>query len=355
MNQLDRYIGQHVLRGILIVLVVLVGLFTFFSFIEEIDDIGTQHYGIWQAMQFVALEMPLHIYNLFPTAALLGTLVGLGSLASNSELTVMRAAGVSILRIALAVMQIGWLLTLLAMFIGETLAPYSEQYARHLRATSQAEERVAFNYRHGFWARDGDRFVNIRHILPAGGFGDITLYQVDENQALQSMVYAQSAYYQDNRWHLQNVERITFNADHVHREQLATLAWQAILNPDLIKVVVVKPYKLSSIGLYQYIQYLRDSGQQYAPYELALWQRLSYPLVSTAMIFLAIPFVFGSLRSVPLGQRVLAGALGGISFYMLNQVVTQVGLVYSLNPVTTALFPPLAFLAAGVILMRRGY
>ena len=128
MKIVDRYITQTVLSGTLIVLFILVGLFTFFSFIDEIDDIGKQRYGLQQVIQYIALEIPQHIYDLFPSAILLGSLLGLGILANHNELTVMRAAGLSILRIVIAVLKIGLLLTLLAMLIGETLSPLSQQY-----------------------------------------------------------------------------------------------------------------------------------------------------------------------------------------------------------------------------------
>jgi lipopolysaccharide export system permease protein len=356
MKKIDKYIGKTVLASILIVLLVLVGLFAFFAFIDEVDDIGKQRYGLWEAIQYVALEIPRHIYDLFPTATLLGCLLGLGILANNSELTVMRAAGVSILRIALSGLKIGLGLTIVAMLIGETLAPLSGQYAHNMRATAQSEyknQQMVFSSRYGFWARDGNDFINIRTIYPNGGFGGISIYQFDEAQLLRSVIYSRTAHYQNGQWLLENVRKMNIGVNRVTRKGYKTITWDAILRPELIKIVVIRPHQLSSLGLFKYIDYLKQNGHRTVQYELAFWTRLSYPLISITMAFLAIPFVFGSLRSVSVGQRILVGALLGVGFHMLNQATGNIGLVYGLHPALSAFLPPIVFLILAVVMMRR--
>jgi lipopolysaccharide export system permease protein len=356
MNKIDRYIAKSVLGGILIVLLVLVGLFVFFSFIDEVDDIGKQRYGLWEAVQYVILEIPRHIYDLFPSAALLGSLIGLGTLANNSELIVMRAAGVSIMRIALSVLKVGLILTLVTMLIGETIAPQTEQHASSMRSIAQSEHenrQMVFSSRYGFWARDGHDFINIRTIFPDGGFGFISLYEFDAAQHLRALTYAKKAYYQEGEWILKDVEKHTIEPTQVTRQFSESTTWEAVLNPELIKIVVVSPQKLSSFGLHKYIQYLRQNGRSTAQYELAFWTRLSYPLIGITMIFLAIPFIFGTLRSVSIGQRILVGALLGVGFHMLNQTTGNIGLVYGINPAISAFLPATIFLVMAIILMRR--
>jgi lipopolysaccharide export system permease protein len=353
MKILDKYIGFTVISGILIVLLVLVGLFSFFSFIDEVDDIGKQNYGLWQAIQYVVLEIPRNIYDVFPSAVLLGSLLGLGQLANNSELTAMRAAGISILRIAFSVLKFGLILTVIAMIIGETLAPVSGEYAKTMRTLAQSQgQQIGFS-RQGFWARDGDNFINIYTIFPDGGFGGIQLYEFDSEQRLKTLISASSAYYENREWLLNNVTKVEIAANKVTRQYLKTATWNAVLNPDLIKIVKVQPRNLSSLGLYKYIDYLKQNGQRTAQYDLAFWTRLSYPLVSIAMIFLAIPFVFGSLRTVSIGQRVLVGAMLGILFHMLNQASGNIGLVYGISPIISALLPAIWFSLLAIVLMRR--
>ncbi|OQW95467.1 MAG: LPS export ABC transporter permease LptG [Beggiatoa sp. IS2] len=354
MKIIDAYIGQNVLAGIFIVLIVLVGLFVFFSFIEEVDDIGKQSYDTWQALQYVLLEIPQHIYDLLPTAVLLGSLLGLGSLANNSELVVIRASGVSIGRIAFATMKMGLSLTLVGMMIGEIFAPQTVQHARNMRAVAQSEQNyVSFNRRYGFWARDGHNFINIRTILIDGGFGGATLYELDDHRRIHTITHANIVYYQGGQWLLEQAEQDHITAQQVVIEHLPRTTWKAILSPELVSNVIIDPYKLSSLGLYKHIDYLKKNEQNSAKYELAFWTRLSYPLVSIAMIFIAIPFVFGSLRTVSIGQRVLVGALLGIGFYMLNQMASNFALVYEINPLVSALLPPLTFLGLATFLFQR--
>lgn len=354
MKKIDRYIGQTVLGGVLLVLITLVGLFAFFSFIEEMDDIGKHNYGLWQAIEYVLLEVPQNIYDLFPTAMLLGSLIGLGLLANNNELTVLRAAGISVERIAFAVLKVSLITTLIVMLIGEMLAPKTDQYAESFRAIAQSDkQQMSFDRRYGFWARDGNHFINIRTILSDGGFGHISLYELDAHQRLRTVTYAQNAYYRDKRWLLERVEKTQVTDTAIERYYANELTWRAVLNPDLVKIVDVRPSKLSSLGLYRYIHYLKENNRRSAEQELALWTRLSYPLISTVMVLLAIPFVFGSLRSVTIGQRILVGALLGIGFFMFNQITGHFSLVYALNPIFNAFLPPLLFLIGTLFLLKR--
>ncbi len=356
MKILDKYIGQTVLSGILIVLLVLVGLFTFFEFIDEIDDIGKERYGLWQAIQYVALEVPRYIYDLFPSAALLGSLLGLGMLANNSELTVMRATGISTVRIIVSILKVGLLLTVFIIIIGEFVAPEAGQYANNMRATAQSEhesQRIVFLTRYGFWSRDQVDFINIRTIYPDGGFGGITLYEFDIEHKLKSITRAKHAFYENGQWLLKEVDKHIIESTQITRQYLDSVVWKAILSPELVKIVVISPHKLSSIGLYKYIGYLRQNGQRTDKYELAFWSRLGYPLVCITMIFLATPFVFGSLRTVSIGQRILVGALIGVAFHMLNQTMSNMGLVYNIHPAISALLPPILFLVIAITLMRR--
>ncbi|OQW93566.1 MAG: hypothetical protein BWK79_10415, partial [Beggiatoa sp. IS2] len=203
---------------------------------------------------------------------------------------------------------------------------------------------MSFDRRYGFWARDGQHFINIRAILSNGGFESISLYKLDSAQRLQTVIFAKTAYYWDNQWLLEEVEETTISDVEIKRHYLKNMTWRAVLNPELVKIVDIRPENLSSLGLYKYIQYLKDNNRRTAEQELALWKRLSYPLVSAVMVLLAVPFIFGSLRNVTIGQRILVGALWGIGFFMLNQIITHFGLVYHVSPLLSAFLPPSLFM-----------
>ncbi len=354
MQILDRYIGRSVLWSTFITLTVLLTLFTFFAFMDEVGDIGKGNYGTWQAVQYVLLTVPKLAYQLFPVAALIGCTIGLGVLASNSELTVMRAAGVSLGRIVWSVMKVGLLIVIVSLVIGEGIAPVAEERAQTLRSVAKSD-KLDLGGRSGFWARDGDSFVNVRNFLPGKRLGGVTLYTFDGEQQLTRMLYAESAVYQDGRWMLENITSSEVSFEGVTVQRIDTESWNTRLSPDLLSVVTVKPNTLSIMGLYDYVSYLRENGLDAAVYEQALWGKAVAPLVTGVMVFLAIPFVFGPLRSVSIGHRILVGTLVGIGFHLLNQMFGYLGLVVGIYPALTAVLPLVLALGTGFWLMRRIY
>ncbi len=354
MQILDRYIGRSVLWNTFISLTVLLTLFTFFAFMDEVGDIGKGNYGTWQAIQYVLLTVPKLAYQLFPVAALIGCTIGLGMLASNSELMVMRAAGVSLGRIVWSVMKVGLLIVIVSLLIGEGIAPVTEERAQMLRSVAKSD-KLDLGGRSGFWARDGDSFVNVRNFLPGKRLGGVTIYTFDGERQLTRMLYAESAVYQDGRWMLENIISSEVSFEGVTAQRIDTEPWNTRLSPDLLSVVTVRPNTLSIKGLYDYVSYLRENGLDVAVYEQALWGKIVAPLVTGAMVFLAIPFVFGPLRSVGIGHRILVGTLVGVGFHLLNQMFGYLGLVAGIYPALTAVLPLALALGIGFWLMRRIY
>lgn len=352
MRILDRYIGRSVAVSVMLVMLVLLALYVFTSFPGEYANVGRGSYTTWNALEYILSQLPRRIYDFFPLSALLGTMIGLGSLASRSELVTVRAAGVSLTRIVLAVMKTGLLLMIVAVFIGEVVAPPVDQYVK-MRRIKQLSEQITLNTSYGLWARDGTTFINVRRVESTGRLVGINLYQFDGHHRLQVQTHADSARYQGKAWLLHNVRRSIITDAGVRREHLSQLTWQTLLNPELIGVVSVSPQVLPFWDLYTYVQYLHRNGLDASRYELALWQKAVAPLTIAAMVLLAIPFVFGSLRSVGMGARILVGFLLGVGFYMLNQIAGHAGLVYHLPPVVSATAPTLLALGFALYLLRR--
>ncbi|RMD71730.1 MAG: LptF/LptG family permease, partial [Gammaproteobacteria bacterium] len=204
MKRLDRYIARTLAVHILLTMAVLLALYSLFAFLEELDDIGKGHYGPMKALSFVFLTLPNRLFEILPGSALLGTLLGLGQMASHQEIIAMRAAGMSIARITLAVMNVGLLLLALAFLVGETLAPRTEQYAESMR-TIAITGTVALRTRNGFWMREGEDFINVVEILPGPLLRHVHLYQFDRQGRLETMAYAEEASYLRKRWLLKNI------------------------------------------------------------------------------------------------------------------------------------------------------
>jgi lipopolysaccharide export system permease protein len=283
---------------------------------------------------------------------LIGSIAGLGLLARNNELTVIRAAGVPLKRIAWSVMKIGIVLVIIVTVIGEWIAPRSEHQAQVLRSVAMSEN-ISLKTKNGLWARDGKSFVNVREILPDGRLSGIYIYDFEDNTRLQQMTFAGHAVYFNERWLLRDVTRHRVSTDGTTSVSIEQEPWDTRLSPDLLNVVIVKPDTLSATGLRDYVAYLRANGLNAERYEVALWSKIAAPFVTGVMVFLALPFVFGPLRSVTAGQRIVFGSLLGTGFYLINQVTIYVTLVFAFNPMVGALLPALMFSALAVFLMRR--
>ena len=236
MKLLDRYIRQSVLGGTVLVLAVLLALFSFISFIGEMDTVGQVHYGIVQAAGFVMLMMPRQAYQLLPVAALLGSLIGLGMMASHNELVVMRATGVSLLRIVGSVLKAALILMLAMIVLSEYVAPASELYAREMRSEALTTN-TAQRTREGFWTRNGNNFINVRTVLSKGVLGYVQIYEFDNVQRLRRITQARSARYAQTTWTLSNVVRTEFLADRVKTVHLRQMEWRSLLNPRLLDVI----------------------------------------------------------------------------------------------------------------------
>ena len=349
---LDRYIGRVVAGATLMVLLVLMALFSFTAFVTELGDVGKGSYGLWQAGQYVILSLPRLAYQLFPSVALIGSMIGLGILASNSELTVMRAAGVSLQRMTAAVMKTALVFMVATIALGELVAPPAERYAQAMRSTALSDQ-AALRAGDSFWARDGNDFIHVGAVFNGGLVSDVTIYQMDVEHRLRSVTRAGQASYQQGRWLLSDVRRSVITRGGVHTRDLGNTTWDSLLSPQLLDVVAVEPEFLSIGGLYRYVQYLRSNNLNATRYAQAFWKKIVSPLSTGVMVFLAIPFIFGPLRTVAIGQRIVVGTLVGISFYVINQIVSYMGMVYQLNAFFASWTPTLAFLGVAVYMLRR--
>ena len=352
MSVLQRYIAKTILASTLLVLAVLLGLYTFMDFITELDDLGKGQYQITDIAAYMALSMPKRIYELLPIAALLGSVLGLGNLASQSELVAMRAAGVSVAQINKAVMIVAICLMAIAVIIGEVLRPSAEQKAREVQSVAQTGT-VGSRSDHGFWTRDGLHFNHIKQILPDGRFSGISIYEFDPKNRLRIITTAEQAEYEEDSWTLSNVVQSTIDDEGVRVRSVEHARWKSQLNPGMVNIVVVPPEFLPVWGLLEYVSFLKQNHQAVEQYQMAFWMKIMMPISSAVMVFLAVPFIFGPLRSAPVGGRILAGALVGIGFHLFNQSFQHLGLVFGVLPWLAAAFPTAVFAGVGYYLMKR--
>ena len=350
---LDLYIGRTIISTTALVLVTFVGLSGIIKYVEQLRKVGRGTYDLLQALYFVLLSIPRDIEMFFPMAALLGALIGLGMLAASSELVVMQAAGFSKLDIGLSVLKTAVPLMIIVTLLGQWGAPQAQKMARDLRAISISGGSIV-STRSGVWARDANDFIFIAKVDDERLYG-INMWRFDQDKKLHSTIFAEQVDYDgNNTWTMSDVQITSFEDDvQITKESLPAYSWETSLAPDKLAIVTVKPEELSLSGLYDYVSYLKASEQDASRYELAFWRKVTQPLSIAVMMLMALSFIFGPLRSVTMGARILSGVIAGFTFYISSEFFGPVSLVYQIPPVFGAVAPSIVFFGIALMLLRR--
>jgi lipopolysaccharide export system permease protein len=352
---LDRYIGKTIFNTIMLTLFMLVSLSGIIKFVDQLRKTGQGAYTALDAGYYTLLSVPKDIEIFFPMAALLGALLGLGTLAQRSELVVMQASGFTRMQVALAVMKTAIPLVLLTMAVGEFVSPQGEQMARNYRA-QQLYGGSLVSTQNGLWAKDGNDFIYIERIKGDNEIDGVSIYKFSDQRRLLSVRYAASAAWNADKkvWALSQVDESDLqDAKQITGSQSLSGEWKTNLTPDKLGVVALDPDALSITGLYNYSKYLKQSGQVAGRYQLNMWSKIFQPLSVAVMMLMALSFIFGPLRSVSMGVRVVTGISFGFLFYVLDQIFGPLSLVYGLPPILGAILPSGAFFAISLFLLMK--
>lgn len=353
MKILDNYIAKQIIVMILIVAFALLGFDLFFKLVEELKFVGRQQYTLSTAFIFLMLTIPSRLYAMFPWSALIGTLLGLGVLANHSELVVMRTASISVARITWAVLKAAFIVIFFVMVIGEGIAPITERLASD-KKTSALSNGQTLQTDFGLWVRQGQAFIHVQTIRPDGALLAVGCYQFDAHRRLTKALFAERAVLVDNRWHLYQVSGTEFLHDKTRHFKEETQIMQNLLVPEILETAIVKhPERLSLPALFRTIQYRTKNALNTQTYELAFWTKVLQPLVILMMVFLAVPFVFGPLRTGTQGRRIAVGILVAFLFHTANNLFAPLAVVYQLPPILAVLSPIIAFSGIGIWMLYR--
>lgn len=354
----DHFVARTVTVTVLATLGVLLGLDVVLAFAGEFGDLGKGGYTINHAIAATALTIPWRAYNLFPTAAVIGALLGLGQLAATSELTALRALGLSRRRVSLSVALPLALLTLLMVANGEALAPWGEERAQSLKSVRNKDMVVA-QYS-GLWAREGDMFLNARSGEQKARDGDtwlelrgVRLFQFDRDGRLQSIANVGLAEHRPGGWILRDVERTSFSAKSVSRSRVAEERWESQLDEAALAANMTKPRNMGSGELRASIDYRKRNRLQAGEFEEIYWGRWFYPINVLALCLAAIPFAFGTLRSGGYGKRVFLGIVFALGFWILQKMSTQLAGIFHFDFRIAYAAPPAIMLAVSLWLFKR--
>lgn len=346
MNLLDRYLVRQILAGMAIATFVLLPLFSFLDLLEELEDVGEGSYAVADALRYVALLVPRRLIQLAPFIALLGNVIALGRLAVTLELTAMRAAGLSPMRIARASLAVGLVAVGVLAALEQFVAPRLQQNALMLRAAALSSS-VELGPGLGIWTRDTTRVLRIGRLDVRGAPEDIEIMTLGADGTLREHLRSPRAdVAAPDRWLLRDVTRKRFETDRIITEHLPALDWASFLSPDQIETLARPPDSLSPSQLRELVDYLRATGQEFTAYDLALWRKLGGAVTLIGMLLLSVPFALGSARS-GLGQRLVLAAVIGVGVYLLDQIIASAGLLLDLSPPWVALGPGVVLLLVG--------
>lgn len=359
LKRADVLIAGTVLGGLLLTWLVLTGLDAFIQFANQIGNIGHGGYTLGNAVVYIALTIPRRAYQWFVFAALIGSLVGIGGLATTGELTALRAAGMSKLRICLSVIGLVSVLMIGVFVLGETAGPAGDQRAQELQMQRTAGQ-LHMRQESGLWARDGNAIINAKaalahlvHGRPQVELADVHIFGFDDAGALTSFRQAKLATQVGKQWTLHDVRDTRVSdagaVSTTHKQQ----AWQTSLDPDVLEASVLHPEYLSLRDLSRNIAYLRANRQNPSVYLNAYWTRAFYPLNTLLLVLCALPFGFGALRSGGLGKRLFLGVIIAIAWYFIQRAIISTGTVFGAPPFVVNLIPALLLLAVSVWYYRR--
>jgi lipopolysaccharide export system permease protein len=350
MKIIERYIGVNLVTLTLVALFALVALFSFFAIIDQLEETGRGSYGVPQALFYVLLTTPRLAYELFPIAAVIGSMTSLGMLAQTSELAIIRTSGVSRLMLARGLLRPCIILVVLGVIIGEFIAPPCESFAKQQRSLAK-NEQIVLKSQYGIWTRDGNSYINIRKMLPGDKVEQIYIYEFDRENRLRDEITAANGEYRNGEWVLTNVEQTSISPSGVSKRHMARASWKSLFKPEMAEFELIKPQYMSLWELFGYIKFLKQNAQETQPYEQAFWSKLIRPVTIIAMILLAIPMVNCNSRFTAVGQRVFIGALTGILFHIGDQTAGHLGMVYNINPALSVTFPTLVLLGVIIYLL----
>lgn len=350
-----RIVAKHVVWTTLLAMLgatlLLSGLQVLFTYLAELSDLN-EHYTAWKALQYVLWSSPNYIYEIIPISALIGAVVGLGTMASNSELIVMRAAGISLWKIVSWVMRSAVFLVVISFALSEWVIPYTNEQAKSVKnynyVASLGEVR-------GYWAKENDNFVYVDYANAKGQLKQIQTLKIDDQFRFSSWIQAeQGEFVRNGEWKLKNVVETTiFNDAHAERKQQPEMDFALALQPEYVHMVTVDPEDLSPSQLIHLMSYMQQYSQIPKTYQLAFWQKAVSPFALMALVLIACSFIFGPLRQQSMGFRLVIALFTGLGFYYLQDFLGYASLVYSPSPMWFVCIPIVLIFMVGMWLLHR--
>jgi lipopolysaccharide export system permease protein len=354
MKTIRRLLHAEVFTAVAFVTLAFLALFSFFDFVDQLPSIGRPGIGagyqLPQALSYVALQVPNHLYELMPITALIGTIYVMTRMAQSSEFTILRTSGLGPWRALRTLLLTGAVFVLLTFVIGDFVAPWADRTAQLLKARYQGNITVGQT---GAWLREkqayGQFAVNVNALASDGSMRGVRVFEFDNKGFLVSMTRAATARFEDDEaWQFDQAERIEFTsrgtaASRIERTTIADFRWPTQITSEMVSAAVLRPDRMSTLDLFQYIRHLNANNQSAERYEIEFWKKVFYPLSCLVMVVLALPFAYLHFRNEGISVYVFGGVMAGISFFFLNNVFGYVGELQHWEPWLAAALPGMIY------------
>lgn len=348
---LDRYVGKNIIFYVLIISVCLTLFATLIGLIDSLRYIGRGHIDFMFVVEYNLYKLPGILVTFFPVSILIGGVIGLGSMAKNSEIVILQSIGLSKLNIGISCTKSLIPVIAVIMVLGEVVTPKLDKLAEERYSMESSGLGVSFT-NSGTWFKEGNTFIGLGSIYDKKVLMNLIRYEYDGNNLIRYST-AKSGVYENGKWVMKDVVEKTINDESVTSKNYETQNWELNINSDRIDVLSDISSNMSVWKLSDYINYLEQNGVDSTRYRLYFYSKIVSPAVMLVMLLLALSTIFGPLRSMNMSARVISGIALGFGFYVLNQIVAPFSLVYGVPPVIGATFATVVFAALAFYLLRR--
>lgn len=347
---LNIYLLKRFILGLLVSLLVLVSIEIFFSFSSEMKYLNEGNYDFKMILKYIIMSVPRSVETMFPYSILIGALLSLGAMAADMEFVAMQSAGLSVRRIVIIILMQTFFIASFFYIVIDSVVPKFSSKAESMRNT--ALNKQSYFNKNGTWFKNNTNFIKISEIYPNNILRGVSVYTYDDNNQLSTVRYIQSAKFIKGKWNLAEVIKIDLSSSPVTKERFKRILSDDLIDIKLLNIKTNKPYSLRLSDVRRNIKYLESNNLDTSIQKKIFWDKVTKPIATVMMLFLAMPFIFGRMRSINTSKRIVIGLFIGIIFFIISSILPNIGLIFGINPLISVMLPLIAFALLGKYIFK---
>lgn len=351
MGILFRYIASTWLRLLALCLSGFVGIYLVIDLIEKIPRFLRAGGSAGDIVQYFIWKLPEMISRTATFSVLMATLLTLGVLSRDSEIIALRSCGISLLKISLPMLVLGFVASILLLINAELVLPHS--YARteliDRVKIKKKGDRVTFK-RNNIWFRSKSMILQARLFEPkTQTLSGVVLWGIDDFMNPVSRTDADTAVFREGRWILNSVVQKDFQTTSGYTSHSAlTTALDLGLKVEDLQVLDSDADNMSIRTLKEYAENLRRGGYKAYRYLTLMHTKIASPFAAMIMVLLGIPFALRNSRSGGIALGIGASIGIGFAYFVVNAVLLSYGRSGVLTPVAAAWGANFLFMLGGI-------